>query len=101
MPGQPDWHGDIGILVCLSLSQVSPDGALVAFTVDYSGDEVYTLGVRSISSSCCLLPPGQLVGCGPELIWCIDSRCLLLTRPDEGQVGVLIVHPGCGCGLCV
>jgi len=43
----PDCHGDY---VVLGVREVSPDGALLAYSVDFDGDEVYQLRIRDLAS---------------------------------------------------
>lgn len=61
---------------------LSPDEAWLAWTEDTSGDEMFTLYLKS-------LPDGEprllLEGIGPELCWAEDDRTLLFTRYDDIQ----------------
>jgi oligopeptidase B len=66
--------------VALGVREVSPDGALLAYSVDFDGDEVYQLRIRDLASGEDLMTgPGR-----PEriertyygLAWSADSRSL-------------------------
>jgi oligopeptidase B len=74
---EPD--GDGGY-VALGVREVSPDGALLAYSVDFDGDEVYQLRIRDLASGQDLVTTAGL----PEriertyygLAWSADSRTL-------------------------
>jgi|TARA_B100000700_G_scaffold273028_1_gene317063 oligopeptidase B len=61
---------------------LSPNEAWLAWTEDTSGDEMFSLYLKS-------LPDGEpqllLEGIGPELCWAEDDRTLLFTRYDDIQ----------------
>ena len=73
----PDRHGDY---VALGVREVSPDGALLAYSVDFDGDEVYQLRIRDLASGQDLVTAAGL----PEriertyygLAWSAGSRTL-------------------------
>ncbi len=75
-----------GGYVALGVREVSPDGALLAYSVDFDGDEVYQLRIRDLASGA-----DTVTGAGlPErigrsyygLAWSADSRCVFYTVPD-------------------
>ena len=73
----PDCHG---AYVALGVREVSPDGTLLAYSVDFDGDEVYQLRIRDLASGEDLMTGAGL----PErigrtyygLAWSADSRSL-------------------------
>ena len=75
-----------GGYVALGVREVSPDGALLAYSVDFDGDEVYQLRIRDLASGA-----DTVTGAGlPErigrsyygLAWSADSRCVFYTVTD-------------------
>jgi oligopeptidase B len=74
---EPDGSGDY---VALGVREVSPDGALLAYSVDFDGDEVYQLRIRDLASGKDLLTSsGQPERIGRTyygLAWSADSRSL-------------------------
>src|SRR5215831_11490572 len=80
--GDPDCAGDY---VALGVREVSPDGRLLAYSVDFDGDEVYQLRVRDLASGADLAE--RIDGTYYELAWAADSRsyvyvdAVLLDRP--------------------
>ncbi|HUL24921.1 MAG TPA: prolyl oligopeptidase family serine peptidase [Streptosporangiaceae bacterium] len=69
-----------GAYVALGVREVSPDGTLLAYSVDFDGDEVYQLRIRDLASGEDLMTGAGL----PErigrtyygLAWSADSRSL-------------------------
>lgn len=59
----------------------SPDGDLLAYSVDHDGSEVYTLRVRDLRTGADL--PDQLHGTYYGLAWAADGASLLYTTLDE------------------
>ena len=59
----------------------SPDGRLLAYSVDHDGDEVYQLRVRDIGAGTDL--PDVLEGTYYGLAWAADSGSLLYTTLDD------------------
>jgi oligopeptidase B len=76
-----------GDYVALGVREVSPDGRLLAYSVDFDGDEVYQLRVRDLASGTDLAE--RIEGTYYELAWAADSRsfCYCVTdavyRPHE------------------
>src|SRR5215471_12881970 len=75
--GDPDCAGDY---VALGVREVSPDGRLLAYSVDFNGDEVYQLRVRDLASGADLAE--RIDGTYYELAWAADSRAFFYTVPD-------------------
>src|SRR5215472_4449502 len=75
--GDPDCAGDY---VALGVREVSPDGRLLAYSVDFDGDEVYQLRVRDLASGADLAE--RIDGTYYELAWAADSRSFFYTVPD-------------------
>ena len=75
-----------GGYVALGVREVSPDGALLAYSVDFDGDEVYQLRIRDLASGTDIVTGAGL----PErigrsyygLAWSADSRCVFYTVTD-------------------
>ncbi len=67
----------------LGQSSVSPDHNLVAYTVDYTGDERYTLRVRDLTTGRDL--PDEVPNVYYGIAWYDDCRTLLFTRPDDAM----------------
>ena len=65
----------------LGVVEPSPDGRLLAYSVDYEGDEVYSLRVRDLGSGTDL--PDRLDGTYYGLAWAADSGSLLYPTLDE------------------
>jgi len=75
--GDPDCAGDY---VELGVREVSPDGRLLAYSVDFDGDEVYQLRVRDLASGTDLAE--RIDGTYYELAWAADSRSFFYTVTD-------------------
>jgi oligopeptidase B len=65
----------------LGLSIVSPDEDLLAYSVDSSGDEVFTLRFRDLRTGSEL--PDVVEGVGYTGAWTTDSAAFFYTVPDE------------------
>jgi oligopeptidase B len=72
--------GCAGAYVALGVREVSPDGWLLAYSVDFDGDEVYQLRVRDLASGADLAE--RIEGTYYELAWAADSRSFFYTVPD-------------------
>jgi oligopeptidase B len=70
-----------GGYVALGVRVVSPDGRLLAYSVDFDGDEVYQLRVRDLASGEDL--PDRIDRSYYGLAWSADSRSLFYTVTDE------------------
>jgi oligopeptidase B len=85
LAGEPACTGGY---VALGVRVVSPDGRLLAYSVDFDGDEVYQLRVRDLASGEDL--PDRIERSYYGLAWSADSRSLFYTVTDEkyrpGQV---------------
>jgi oligopeptidase B len=69
-----------GGYVALGVREVSPDGRLLAYSVDFDGDEVYQLRVRDLGSGQDLAE--RIGGTHYGLAWSADSRSLLYVVTD-------------------
>jgi oligopeptidase B len=73
----PDCNGDY---MALGVREVSPDGALLAYSVDFDGDEVYQLRIRDLASGQDLVTgagrPERIGRTYYGLAWSADSRSL-------------------------
>ena len=82
----------------LGVREVSPDGRLLAYSVDFDGDEVYQLRIRDLAGGSDL--PERIEGTCYGLAWSADSRSLLYVvsdacyRPHEVWRHVLGTDPG-------
>ncbi len=65
----------------LGVWEPSPDGRLLAYSVDHEGDEVYELRVRDLATGNDL--PDVLTGTYYGLAWAADARSLLYTTVDD------------------
>ena len=65
----------------LGVCEPSPDGRLLAYSVDHAGAEVYELRVRDLATGTDL--PDRLVGTYYGLAWAADSASLLYTTLDD------------------
>lgn len=65
----------------LGASDVSPDGALLAYAVDVTGDERFALRVRRIATGEVIEETVREIGYG--VAWSLDGRHLFYTRLDE------------------
>ena len=69
-----------GGYVALGVREVSPDGRLLAYSVDFAGDEVYQLRIRDLESGQDL--PDRIERTYYGLAWAADSRSLLYVVTD-------------------
>jgi oligopeptidase B len=69
-----------GDYVALGVREVSPDGRLLAYSVDFDGDEVYQLRVRDLASGTDL--PERIERTYYELAWAAGSRSFFYTVTD-------------------
>ena len=82
----------------LGVREVSPDGRLLAYSVDFDGDELYQLRIRDLARGTDL--PERIEGTYYGLAWSADSRSLLYVvtdaqyRPHEVWRHVLGTDPG-------
>jgi oligopeptidase B len=65
----------------LGVCQVSPNGRLLAYSVDHHGKEIFTLRVRDLASGVDL--PDELFGTFYGLAWAADSNSFFYTTVDE------------------
>ncbi|HEY7432289.1 MAG TPA: prolyl oligopeptidase family serine peptidase [Streptosporangiaceae bacterium] len=73
--------GCTGGYVALGVREVSPDGRLLAYSVDFDGDEVYQLRVRDLASGVDL--PDRIERSYYSLAWSADSGSLFYTVTDD------------------
>jgi oligopeptidase B len=71
----PAGYVELGVL------EVSPDGHLLAYSVDFDGDEVYQLRVRDLRTGTDL--PGRVERSYYGLAWTADSRSVYYTVTDR------------------
>lgn len=64
----------------LGASSVSPDGTLLAFSVDIIGDERYALQFKDLQSG--VLYPDRIPGIGLGVTWAADNACVYYTTVD-------------------
>ena len=72
--------GQDGGYVALGVREVSPDGRLLAYSVDFDGDEVYQLRVRDLDGGSDLAD--RIEGTYYELAWAAGSRSFFYTVTD-------------------
>jgi oligopeptidase B len=65
----------------MGASAVSPDGRLLAYSTDTTGDERFTLHIKDLGSGDLL--PDQVVGVGYGATWDLDGDHLFYTTLDE------------------
>jgi oligopeptidase B len=65
----------------LGVCQVSPNGRLLAYSVDHHGKDIFTLRVRDLASGEDL--PDELFGTFYGLAWAADSNSFFYTTVDE------------------
>jgi len=81
----------------LGVREISPDGRLLAYSVDFDGDELYQLRIRDLARGTDL--PERIEGTYYGLAWSGDSRSLLYVvtdaqyRPHEVRRHVLGTGP--------
>jgi len=91
-PGQPDQvlldqnllladPACAGGYVELGVREVSPDGRLLAYSVDFTGDEVYQLRIRDLGTGQDL--PERIERTYYGLAWAADSASLFYTVTDQ------------------
>ena len=75
-----------GGYVELGVREVSPDGALLAYSVDFDGDEVYQLRIRDLASGKDLVTgaglPERIARTYYGLAWSADSRSVFYVVTD-------------------
>jgi len=82
----------------LGVREISPDGRLLAYSVDFDGGELYQLRIRDLTRGTDL--PDRIEGTYYGLAWSADSRSLLYIvtdaqyRPHEVWRHVLGTDPG-------
>ena len=64
----------------LGVREISPDGRLLAYSVDFDGDELYQLRIRDLTRGTDL--PDRIEGTYYGLAWSADSRSLLYVVTD-------------------
>ena len=69
-----------GGYVALGVREVSPDGQLLAYSVDFDGNEVYQLRIRDLASGADSAE--RIEGTYYGLAWAADSRSLLYVVTD-------------------
>jgi oligopeptidase B len=69
--------------LALGSFEVSPDGRWLAFTLDETGDERYTLQVKDLTSGA--LRADRLTELAPSFAWAADSQHLLVARLDPAN----------------
>ena len=80
MLDEPALAGDAEFFRLGSMA-LSPDGHLLAYATDHSGDERYTVRVRDLRSGRDL--PDRICNAGGSLTWAADNRTLFYTRLSE------------------
>ncbi len=61
--------------------EVSPDGSLVAYSVDVEGDERFTLRIKVVDTG--ELLDDVVTETGTGIVWSLDGRYVFYTRVDE------------------
>jgi oligopeptidase B len=78
-----------GAYVALGVREVSPDGMLLAYSVDFDGDEVYQLRIRDLATGKDLVTgagqPERIAGTYYGLAWSADSRSLFYVVTDAAH----------------
>ena len=70
-----------GGYVDVGVREVSPDGGLLAYSADFSGDELFQLRVRDLGTGDDL--PDRIDGTYYGLGWAADSRSVFYVRTDQ------------------
>lgn len=70
-----------GGFLSLGAFNVSPDHRLLAYSLDTSGDEIYTLYVKDLATGAVTTLPFD--GCDGSLTWANDSRTLFFAELDD------------------
>jgi len=65
----------------LGICQVSPDGQILAYAIDTTGDERYTLFFRDLSTG--QLHREKITNVDPSFVWSNDSRTVFYSQLDE------------------
>lgn len=65
----------------LGAASVSPDGNILAYSVDVVGDERYTLRFKDLSTG--ELLPDEIAGIGAGVTWATDNSTVYYTTVDE------------------
>lgn len=65
----------------MGAGSVSPDGTILAFSVDTVGDERYTLRFKDLRTG--ELYPDTITGIAAGLTWATDSACVYYTTVDD------------------
>ncbi|WP_046319134.1 S9 family peptidase [Mycobacterium sp. UM_Kg1] len=65
----------------LGAASVSPDGNLLAYSVDVVGDERYTLRFKDLRTG--ELLPGEIAGIGAGVTWATDNRTVYYLTVDD------------------
>jgi oligopeptidase B len=73
---EPARGGYLGV----GVREISPDGRLLAYSVDFDGDELYQLRIRDLARGTDL--PERIEGTYYGLAWSADSRSLLYVVTD-------------------
>ena len=80
-----------GPYLALGLVEPSPDGRLLAYSVDHNGDEVYELRFRDLRTGEDL--PDRVLRSYYTGAWSADSRSFLYTVPDAAhRPGQVLLH---------
>jgi protease II len=84
----------------MSAREVSPDGGLLAYSVDFDGDEVYQLRIRDLVSGEDLVTgtglPERIERTYYGLAWSVGSRSLLYTVTDAAYRVLFRAELGAG-----
>ncbi|MBV4507953.1 S9 family peptidase [Pseudomonas sp. BW13M1] len=70
-----------GGFLSLGAFSVSPDHGLLAYSLDTSGDEIYTLYVKDLASGALITLPFD--DCDGSMTWANDSRTLFFAELDD------------------
>lgn len=70
-----------GGFLALGTFNVSPDHRLLAYSLDTSGDEIYTLYVKDLTSGA--VTPLPFEDCDGSMTWANDSRTLFFAELDD------------------
>ncbi|MFM9036047.1 MAG: S9 family peptidase [Mycobacterium sp.] len=74
---EADGHGYFAV----GAASVSPDGNILAYSVDVVGDERYTLRFKDLRSG--ELYPDRIEGIAAGITWATDSACVYYTTVDQ------------------
>ncbi|MBF8757100.1 S9 family peptidase [Pseudomonas guariconensis] len=70
-----------GGFLALGTFNVSPDHRMLAYSLDTSGDEIYTLYVKDLTSGAVTILPFE--DCDGSMTWANDSRTLFFAELDD------------------